>query len=66
MFIQYADISNKVFLDSIKKQNNGKIPIEQIWNIETDNQIWYDIPGFIGYQISNTMFVRSFKYKKVK
>lgn len=51
------------YVDIIKQRNNGKVPIDQLWNLNIDDQIWYDIPGFTGYQISNTMFVRSFKYK---
>jgi len=51
------------YIDIIKQRNNGKIPIDQLWNLNTDRQLWYDIPGFNGYQISNAYHVRSFKYK---
>ena len=51
------------YIDLIKQHNNNKIPIEQLWSITIDDQIWYDIPGFNGYQISNYYFIRSFKYR---
>lgn len=40
------------------------IPIESVFNIETDSQLWYYIPGFNGYEISNLGNVRSMKHFK--
>ena len=57
------------YIDIIKARNNGKIPIDQLWNIHDNGYFeWYDIPGFNGYQISchigsNDHFIRSYKYK---
>lgn len=53
------------YIDIIKRHNNGKIPIDQLWSIMIDDQIWYDIPGYNGYQISNFYFIRSFKYSNI-
>ena len=57
------------YVDIIKQRNNGKIPIDQLWNIHDNGFFeWYDIPGFNGYQMSchmnsNDHFIRSYKYK---
>ena len=51
------------YIDLIKQRNNGKIPIDQLWSTTIDQQIWFDIPGFNGYQVSNDYFIRSFKYR---
>lgn len=40
----------------------NKIPIERIFNVMTDTQEWYLIPGYPGYEISNLHNIRSFKY----
>lgn len=58
------------YIDIIKARNNGKIPIDQLWNIHDNGFFeWWDIPGFNGYQMSceknsNVHFIRSFKYKQ--
>lgn len=57
------------YIDLIKQKNNGKIPIDQLWNVFDKGFFeWYDIPGFYGYQVSchigsDDHFIRSYKYK---
>ena len=41
----------------------SKIPIENIFNPYTDDQLWLMIPDYPGYEISSLMNIRSFKYK---
>ena len=58
------------YIDIIKAKNNGKIPIDQLWNVHDNGYFeWWDIPGFNGYQVSlckdnNDHFIRSYKYKQ--
>lgn len=42
----------------------GVIPIEFIWDVATDNQVWFRIPGFNGYEISDYKNIRSMKFFK--
>lgn len=57
------------YIDIIKQRNNGKVPIDQLWNIHDNGFFgWYDIYGFNGYQISfeqnsKNHFIRSYKFK---
>lgn len=37
------------------------IPIERVFDVDNDNQLWYKIPGFNGYEISDHGNVRSMK-----
>lgn len=37
-------------------------PVEQVFNPNTDTQLWYYIPGFNGYEISDQHIVRSMKH----
>lgn len=43
-------------------KRSSYIPIESVFNIETDSQLWYYIPGFNGYEISNLGNIRSMKH----
>lgn len=47
-----------------KKKNTIMIPVEQIFNPYIDTQLWYYIPGFNGYEISDRGVVRSMKHFK--
>ena len=41
--------------------------IEDVMDIYDDSLLWYNIPGYNGYQVSNTNVVRSMKhYKKYR
>lgn len=40
------------------------IAVEQVIDLRDSNIIWFRIPGFPGYEISNTNYVRSFKSRK--
>lgn len=42
---------------------NKFVGVEQVLNIN-DNRLWYYIPGFNGYEISNDNFIRSMKHFK--
>ena len=43
---------------------NPKVPIESVFDINTDPQIWNPIVGFRGYEVSNKGNVRSLKFYK--
>ena len=38
--------------------------VEQVIDIYDKNIIWFRIPGYPGYEISNTNYIRSFKSRK--
>lgn len=41
---------------------NNKVPIESVFDIYNDDQMWNPIVGFKGYEVSNKGFVRSLKF----
>ncbi len=47
----------------INKGNRGSIDVLEVFGYN-DEQLWYDIPNFPAYQISNKEYVRSFKCRK--
>jgi len=51
-------------LKLIQYQNNGKVPVDQVFNINYDTQLWAAIPGFNGYQLSGDYTIRSYKFYK--
>ena len=50
------------FIKQIFATHKGTIAINAIFNIDTDPQLWYEIPGFNGYEMSDYGLVRSMKY----
>lgn len=47
------------------KRNNTKFtPLETILNVYDENRVWYYLPGFNGYEISNDYIIRSMKHFK--
>lgn len=44
--------------------NSRFIPIEDILNVNDTSIVWYYIPGFNGYEISNTNILRSMKHHR--
>ena len=40
----------------------NKIPVEQVFDIFNDKQLWFMIPDYPGYEISNYLNIRSFKF----
>ena len=40
------------------------VSVDQVINISDPSVIWFRIPGFPGYEISNTNYIRSFKSRK--
>ena len=40
----------------------NKVPVEQVFNIYTDPQQWFMIPDYPGYEISNYLNIRSYKF----
>lgn len=59
----HCDVQRRI--DYLYKNWKGQIPIEQVFDIFGDAQLWYPIQGFNGYEISNHGNVRSMKnFKK--
>lgn len=48
-------------ITTLPRRNNNMVPIEDVLNIY-DDRLWYYIPGFNGYEISNDGYVRSMKH----
>ena len=40
------------------------VAVEQVIDLRDSNMLWFRIPGFPGYEISNTNYIRSFKSRK--
>ena len=40
------------------------VSVENIFDVSTDTQLWYAIPGFNGYEISDKGYLRSMKHYK--
>jgi len=40
------------------------VGVEQVINVNDSSIVWFRIPGFPGYEISNNNYVRSFKSRK--
>ena len=38
--------------------------IEDVFDVNDTSRLWYDIPGYNGYQLSNDNYVRSMKHYK--
>lgn len=47
-----------------RRPNSKYIPIESVIDVNDPNVWWFYIPGFNGYEISNTGLVRSMKHFK--
>lgn len=45
----------------IKDKPIGVIPVDYIWDPATDDQLWFRIPNFNGYEISDYLNIRSMK-----
>lgn len=43
------------------KKISKPIPVESVFDLRTDSQMWYNIPGYNGYEISNQGYIRSMK-----
>ena len=43
---------------------NNFILVENVLNVWDDNRLWFYIPGFNGYEVSNDGFLRSMKHYK--
>ena len=47
----------------IRVMNNGKVPVDSVFNVYNDKRLWANIPGFNGYQLSDDYIIRSYKYR---
>ena len=45
----------------MKDKPIGVIPVDYIWDPTTDDQLWFRIPNFNGYEISDYLNIRSMK-----
>lgn len=49
----------------MSRKTTRPIPVESVFDLETDSQLWYNVPGYNGYEISNLGYVRSMKNFRV-
>lgn len=45
----------------MKKKVTKPVAVESVFDLNTDSQMWYNIPGYNGYEISDQGYVRSMK-----
>lgn len=50
------------FIMEVFRARKGVININTVFNVDRDPQLWWSIPGFNGYEMSDYGFVRSMKY----
>lgn len=50
------------FIKRVFDTCKGTIRVEKVFDVASDAQLWYQIPGFNGYEMSDYGFVRSMKF----
>ena len=50
------------FVKNVFESTKGILDLSSIFNVYNDPQLWYDIPGFNGYEMSDYGLVRSMKH----
>lgn len=57
-----ATPQSDAFIREVFTSRKGIIAVQTVFDIDTDTQLWWRIPGFNGYEMSDYGYIRSMKY----